>query len=195
MFAAGCVLYYVGTGEHPFGERVEREINIINGKHFLLNTVPLERLMSVYKSTIQQNIERKVQRQQERLEQRKGSGEICSVTISKPMKTFLSKTSALYGENIDWVFTHLILELIVPDPKKRATASEALAHPFFWSPKKFLKFLTILSDRMEVLPRTDKAVAELEGDHFPSFEKPSVNSDAATRLTEYEYFLLSNLAC
>lgn len=36
IFSLGCVFYFLlSKGKHPFGERIEREANIINGKYSL----------------------------------------------------------------------------------------------------------------------------------------------------------------
>lgn len=43
IFSLGCIMYYVHTnGEHPFGQRYNRENNIVLGKHNLekLNDIP-----------------------------------------------------------------------------------------------------------------------------------------------------------
>ena len=36
IFSLGCVFYYIlSKGKHPFGERIERETNILNDKYKL----------------------------------------------------------------------------------------------------------------------------------------------------------------
>lgn len=43
MFSLGCVLFFcVSGGRHPFGERFERDINIVNNKvdFFLVESIP-----------------------------------------------------------------------------------------------------------------------------------------------------------
>lgn len=43
IFALGCILYYVLTdGGHPFGDRLEREYNILNDKPKFIHVLPLE---------------------------------------------------------------------------------------------------------------------------------------------------------
>lgn len=39
IFALGCIFYYVLTGKHPFGDRIEREVNIMSGKVYPLEGI------------------------------------------------------------------------------------------------------------------------------------------------------------
>jgi serine/threonine protein kinase len=211
MFAAGCVIYYIATGQHPFGERVEREINILSGKHFLYNVVAVETVLQVYKNSINENTERRKQKLTEKngsngsnvnnavspptplvatsppppstsISQEFSFGLSATITRSSHLPT-PTATSLLYGPNQNWVFIHLITTLINTDPKLRSSAVEALAHPFFWDAQKFLQFFASLSDRMEILSRSDPSVVELEGDNFPNFELFPVKTIQAARLS------------
>jgi serine/threonine-protein kinase/endoribonuclease IRE1 len=90
IFAAGCVFYYVlSGGKHPFGTRLQREMNIVQNKVDLsdLDSQPLAK--------------------------------------------------------------DLISRMIQRDPTKRPSATEILAHPFFWDSNKRLTFLQDVSDRIE----------------------------------------------
>jgi serine/threonine-protein kinase/endoribonuclease IRE1 len=42
VFALGCIFYYVLTGQHPFGDRYEREVNIMSGKAPVLDGIDAE---------------------------------------------------------------------------------------------------------------------------------------------------------
>lgn len=90
IFAAGCIFYYVLTdGSHPFGSRMQREMNIVQ------NQVSLSELDS------------------------------------------------------DPVAQDLVRRMISRDATKRPTASQILAHPYFWEPSKRLAFLLDVSDHIE----------------------------------------------
>eukprot|EP00347_Sterkiella_histriomuscorum_P021552 403333575 len=96
IFSMGCVFYYLlSKGHHPFGQRFEREKNILNGK-FNISQI---------------------------LEQ-------------------LTYERSREAEN-------LIALMIQQDPKKRPTATQLLAHIFFWSNDKKLKLIQDLSDKLE----------------------------------------------
>ena len=58
----------------------------------------------------------------------------------------------------------LIEWMLCPKPEDRPTASQVLAHPFFWTPEDRLEFLSTASDRFDQEPRdgTSIALAELE---------------------------------
>ncbi|KAF5020057.1 hypothetical protein F66182_7899 [Fusarium sp. NRRL 66182] len=58
----------------------------------------------------------------------------------------------------------LIASMLDADPKRRPTARDIMAHPFFWSSKKRLAFLCDVSDHFEKEPREppSPALAELE---------------------------------
>jgi len=58
----------------------------------------------------------------------------------------------------------LISSMLAPEPKKRPTAHQVMAHPFFWSAKKRLNFLCDVSDHFEKEKRDppSDALKELE---------------------------------
>ena len=58
----------------------------------------------------------------------------------------------------------LIGWMLEPKPEDRPTASEVLAHPFFWNAEDRLEFLSLTSDRfdMEARDGTSRALAKLE---------------------------------
>ncbi|TVY81727.1 Serine/threonine-protein kinase ppk4 [Lachnellula suecica] len=58
----------------------------------------------------------------------------------------------------------LIGSMLSPEPKRRPSAREVMAHPFFWSPKKRLNFLCDVSDHFEKEKRDPPtfALEELE---------------------------------
>jgi serine/threonine-protein kinase/endoribonuclease IRE1 len=61
--------------------------------------------------------------------------------------------------NLNYEARDLIEKMLDANPKKRPTASEVLAHPFFWSSKKRLAFLCDVSDQFEAEPREPPSAA------------------------------------
>lgn len=93
--------YVLSNGDHPFGSKFEREINIIR------NSPALSRL--------------------------DGLGE--------------------EGHEAQ----ALILLMLSPDPRRRPSALEILAHPYFWDAARRLSFLQDASDRFEIMERDPPA--------------------------------------
>ncbi|KAK3384937.1 hypothetical protein B0H63DRAFT_432477 [Podospora didyma] len=60
----------------------------------------------------------------------------------------------------------LIASMLDANPKKRPTARDVMAHPFFWSAKKRLSFLCDVSDHFEKEPREPPSAALVELERF-----------------------------
>ncbi|SPO35666.1 related to IRE1 - protein kinase [Pseudozyma flocculosa] len=104
IFALGCLAYYVlSNGDHPFGSRFEREMNIIR-RH--VDTGRLD-----------------------------GLGE--------------------EGHEAQ----DLVLKMVDNDPRRRPSANDVLAHPYFWDANKRLNFLQDASDRFEIMEKDPPAPA------------------------------------
>ncbi|PWN28586.1 hypothetical protein BDZ90DRAFT_231569 [Jaminaea rosea] len=107
IFALGCLSYYLLTsGDHPFGARYEREVNIMRNQ------------------------------------------------------SNLSRLEAFGEEGHE--ASHLIRNMIQPEPTGRLRAVQVLAHPYFWDSAKRLGFLQDVSDRLEVIER-EKAATGSQG--------------------------------
>lgn len=60
IFSLGCLMYYViSRGKHPFGDRVEREVNILNNKFDLSALDSMPEAQDLISKMIQFDVEKR----------------------------------------------------------------------------------------------------------------------------------------
>ncbi|NWU67890.1 ERN1 endoribonuclease, partial [Pterocles burchelli] len=136
IFSAGCIFYYVVSGgQHPFGDSLRRQANILAGCSQL--------------SCLQ--------------EEAQGETLPRGTALGSPPPFsggYSSLVSLLLPDKL--VARELIAAMISPEPQRRPSAPHVLVHPFFWSQEKQLQFFQDVSDRVEKEPAEGPIISALE---------------------------------
>lgn len=117
IFSAGCVFYYVVSGgQHPFGDSLRRQANILAGSYQL--------------SCLQ--------------EEAHGETPARARTLQTGSRLRAAVNSLLFCFIPDkLVARELIVAMISSEPQRRPSAPVVLMHPFFWSQEKQLQFFQV----------------------------------------------------
>lgn len=117
IFSAGCVFYYVVSGgQHPFGDSLRRQANILAGSYQL--------------SCLQEEAHGETPPRAGHCRQAPGRG--------------AGVNSLLFCFTPDkLVARELIVAMISSEPQRRPSAPVVLVHPFFWSQEKQLQFFQV----------------------------------------------------
>ncbi|VVT54045.1 uncharacterized protein SAPINGB_P003879 [Magnusiomyces paraingens] len=124
IFSLGCVFYYIlSGGQHPFGDKILREANIVQ------NSFSLEYLDSRIAAATEAAMK---------------------MEMKTKMKMKIEEGDGIFEGFEDAVEARdLISRMISRNPRERPDANMVLQHPLFWSLGKRLDFLLKVSDRFE----------------------------------------------
>lgn len=124
IFSAGCIFYYVVSGgQHPFGDSLRRQANILAGSYQLscLQEEAHGETLPQWHNTVGKP---------------RAEGQLPVLVQGRVLRCFVSPPDKL-------VARELIVAMISPEPQRRPSAAVVLVHPFFWSQEKQLQFFQV----------------------------------------------------